>query len=197
MTLFFDFVKTGKIKVRIMFRNMNDRPSTPVRSDDKYFKLYYQFIKHAFGLRYIPSDDGEPVYIRIYLDKLPDKNEKSQEFKKFIYNIPQLDDFKSSNIKIRQDDVADVCSHDHVLLQCVDIVLGAMYFRLNQLHKAIPEGQKRRGKKTIAKEKLYNHIYSLICESVPHFNIGISTGKKDLDFPQWEAPYRHWVFKPY
>lgn len=73
MTLFFSFVKSGKVKVRIMFRNNNDTPSNDDVStaDDKYFKLYYQFIKNAFGFRTLKGN--EKVYVRIYLDQLPDK----------------------------------------------------------------------------------------------------------------------------
>ena len=53
MDLFFDYVKEGKVKVRIMFRKNEDMPSDfrERRSDDKYFKLYYQFLKNAFGLK--------------------------------------------------------------------------------------------------------------------------------------------------
>ena len=46
--LFFDFIRAGKIKVRIMFRRNEDQPTnTQARynSEDKYFKLYYQFLK--------------------------------------------------------------------------------------------------------------------------------------------------------
>jgi len=59
---------------------------------------------------------------------------------------------------IPEDQIAEVKSHNHVLLQCVDIVLGAIQFRLNDLHKVTPEGKWRRGKRTIAKEKLYKMI---------------------------------------
>ena len=75
---------------------------------------------------------------------------------------------------IRNGDVAEVCSHDHVLLQCTDIVLGAMYFRLNNLHLEKPAGSRTRGKRTIAKEKLYKHINSQISSILPHFNIGVN-----------------------
>ncbi len=78
-------------------------------------------------------------------------------------------------------------------MQCLDIVLGSMAFRLNDMHKEKPEGQKRRGKKTIAKEKLYKHINKYIREIKPGFNIGISTGTNS-GFDKWEHPYRHWKF---
>jgi len=190
MTLFFSFIKDGKVKVRIMFRNNTDEPSNPsIESvtDDKYFKLYYQFIKNAFGFRYLTGD--EPVHIRIYLDQLPDTKTKCAEFKKFLLELPQTNDYSKSPMRIRKGDIAEVVSHDHVLLQCLDIVLGAMFFRLNLLHKRIPDGQKRRGKRTIAKEKLYKYIGKQIDDIFPRFNIGESTGARGEAYPDcyWKS----------
>jgi hypothetical protein len=199
IALFFSHVKCGKIKVRIMFRNNKDVPSDYANrsSDDKYFKLYYQFIKHAFGLMYCDVEP-EPVHLRVYLDQLPDKKEKCSEFKRFLVDLPRTSDFSNSSIAIRKSDVAEVKSHNHVLLQCLDIVLGAMYFRLNQLNKAIPDGKTRRGKRTLAKEKLYKHILSEINDIFPNFNIGESTSNRGSQYPDfyWSHQYRHWRFKP-
>jgi hypothetical protein len=69
-----------------------------------------------------------------------------------------------------------------------------MAFRLNDLHLAMPKGRKRRGARTIAKEKLYKHIRSHIIRLKPHFNIGITTGGSPAD--RWSHPYRHWAFVP-
>lgn len=197
MDLFFSYIKDGKIKVRIMFRNINDVPSHPIEnaSDNKYFKLYYQFIKHAFGLKFMPKQ-RDPIYIRIYLDQLPDKKEKCTEFKRFLLQMPLTSDFLKSGIRIRETDIAEVRSHEHVLLQCTDIVLGAMFFKLNELNTVVPPGSKRRGKRTVAKEKLYNHINLLIRDIIPNFNVGISTGNRGYKNPKWESPYRHWLFRP-
>ena len=74
------------------------------------------------------------------------------------------------------DQIAEVDSHEHSILQAVDVVLGSMQFRLNDFHRAKPPGQARRGKKTIAKEKLYKRISQRIRSIYPNFNIGISTG---------------------
>lgn len=197
--LFFDYIQAGKIKMRVMFRKNEDCPSQPMirrHSDDKYFKLYYQFIKHGFGLGNIPPEEGD-VFARIYFDQLPDTKERCDGFKDFIRKLPEIRDYRvaSNHAHIRKEDVADVRSHDHVLLQCADIVLGAMYFRLNELHKEKgPDG--RRGKRTIAKEKLYKHIYQRIAEILPNFNIGISTGARGYRNPDWSLPYSHWRFVP-
>lgn len=200
MDLFFDFVRDGKIKIRIMFRKNEDKPTNYHErhsNDDKYFKLYYQFIKNAFGLKLIPLEEGE-VYLRIYLDQLPDTKEKCDAFKSFLRQLPDIRDFEAvqNRLHIREGDVADVCSHNHILLQCTDVVLGAMYFRLNELHLEKPEGSRTRGKRTIAKEKLYKHIQGRICELLPNFNIGVSTGMRGFENPAWDLPYSHWRFVP-
>ena len=201
MDLFFDFIQSGKIKVRVMFRSNEDRPSNchdRHSNDDKYFKLYYQFLKNAFGLKYIPLEAGD-VFVRIYLDQLPDKKEKCNRFKQYVQDIPNIRDFSDvkNRLHIREGDVAEVRSHEHVLLQCTDIVLGAMYFRLNKFHLEKPDGARVRGKRTIAKEKLYKHINSRIQAMLPSFNIGVSTGERGYKDPSWALPYSHWKFKPY
>lgn len=71
-----------------------------------------------------------------------------------------------------------------------------MAFRLNEMHKEKPEGQRRRGKRTRAKEALYKHINKRIRAIYPRFNIGVSTGTDGLAMNRWLHPYRHWNFLP-
>ena len=193
--LFFDFVAQGKIKVRVMFRRTDDvfiRSGNTV--DDKYFKLYYQFLKHGFGLKNIPPE-CTPANLIVNLDILPDKHGKRDEFKQFLSNMPQTLDFSNVDITIRPRDIIEVNSKDHILLQCTDIVLGSMHFKLNGFDKQKPDGQRIRGRRTIAKERLYKHILSRIQGIFPRFNIGISTGSHNFVNPHWESPYEHWLFK--
>ncbi len=194
--VFFAFVRQGKIKVRIMFRNNENKPTDNevLRGDDKYFKMYYQFVKHAFGLA--ECTHSETTFVRIYLDQLPDKCENCRKFKDYLFNIQNIQSFKDAKVRIRKEDIAEVKSHDHVILQCIDVILGAMFFRLNNLHMAKVEGTKRRGKRTVAKERLYTHINKNIREILPNFNIGISTGSRGASNPHWEHPYEHWSFMP-
>ncbi|ABI69303.1 hypothetical protein Swol_2008 [Syntrophomonas wolfei subsp. wolfei str. Goettingen G311] len=195
--LFFDLIEEGKIKVRIMFTQNARQPVGLTREqiEESYFLLYYQFLKHGFGLIY-SNDTKNPIYLRLYLDQLPDTKAKSDKFKNFIYDLQFQKEFEHANIHIRKEDIAEVDSHDHIILQCTDVVLGAMQFRLNDLHKAIPEGQRRRAAKTIAKEKLYKYINSRIRGIYPGFNIGESTGHKGDISNRWHHPYRHWKFVP-
>lgn len=190
---FFSLIREGKIKVRIMFRKMNDQYEAKSKND-KYFKLYYQFIKHSFGLKFV--SDKEPVNVRIYLDQMPAKREDKDQFKQFLKKIPDTADFQNSIVRIPENQIAEIDSHEHVLLQCVDIVMGAMQFRLNGLHLEKIPGENRRGKRTIAKEELYKHINYRINQIHPNFNVGFSTGTRGYQNPHWESPYEHWLFTP-
>lgn len=197
MDTFFKLVEQDKIKVRIMFTSNANRPVNIERTQRKnsYFLLYYQFFKHAFGFKFCNYTDEE-VRLRINFDYLPDTKEKRSEFKRYIYRLQHQEEFKKSKIVIDKDHIAEVDSRKHYLLQCMDVVLGSMSFRLNDKHKCIPDGKSRRGKKTIAKERLYKHILSNIRKMRANFNVGITTGK-DGDWQNlWAHSYRHWLFVP-
>jgi hypothetical protein len=157
--------------------------------DWEYYLLYYQFVKHAFGLEYVPGN----IRLRLYFDKFPDTAEKSEQFKGFLLGLTKTK--KWQDIDIKREDITEIHSHDHVLLQCLDIVLGAMSFRLNDKHKDIPQGARRRGKRTVAKEKLYKIILSEIRNIRPGFNVGVST-RTESPHDRWRLPYMHWSFVP-
>lgn len=196
MNTFFDLVKRGKIKVRIMFTSNAIKPLEleEVHKHNEYFLLYYQFFKHAFGLRFSNPSRVE-THLRIYFDHLPDTNAKKKVFKNYIHRLQNQVEFKEANLLIDKEHIAEVDSNKHMIMQCMDVVLGSICFRLNDKHKEIPEGQKRRGKRTIAKEKLYKFIVTRIRGVYPNFNIGITTGKDGDWTNYWHHPYRHWLFK--
>lgn len=193
---FFEEVAANNLKVRIMFSQNAWQPTGLTKEDIEmqYFKLYYQFIKHGFGLRYIDKRP-EGTRLRLYLDQLPDTREKVEQFKGFLLGLQHSRAFSDTGITIAKEDITEVRSHDHALLQCLDIVLGSMSFRLNDKHKEKPEGSKHRAKKTRAKETLYRTILREIQAIYPNFNVGISTGMKFDSANKWENPYRHWRFK--
>ncbi len=196
MDTFFEFIQEGKVKIRIMFTQnyIQAINLTKEQREKEFFILYYQFIKHAFGLKHC-SQNGQHVNVRIYFDKLPDTNMKCEEFKEFIYRL-QNTHFLDTNLRMKKEDITEVCSHEHPILQCMDIILGAMHFRLNNGHLEKPEGSRRRGKRTVAKEALYKHINRKIRGIYPNFNVGISTGLQGDIKNLWEHEYRHWCFRP-
>ena len=194
---FFTEILRGKLRIRIMFRQNAHRPQNLTREqvESEYFMLYYQFVKHAFGLMDMP-EHGHPVRIRLYFDDLPDKKEKRQQFKGYVLGLASHNQIVARDIQLLPENITEVRSHDHVLLQCLDIVLGAMAFRLNDKHLEKIPGKRVRGKKTVAKEKLYKVIYTEIAKLRPNFNIGVSTGVADPQHGQWLEPYSHWKFVP-
>ena len=194
---FFDFIEHNVIKIRIMFTHNYRQPINLTREqkDNTFTQLYYQFFKHAFGLQYSNYDPKTEVSLRLYFDELPINPSQKQQFKKFIIDLGQNANFSKANLLIRPEDITEVKSHEHIILQCMDIILGAMYFRLNDLHKEKPPGSFHRGKRTIAKEQLYKSINNRIRAIYPGFNIGISTGIVHPE-DRWNHPYRHWEFIP-
>ncbi|WP_228840592.1 DUF3800 domain-containing protein [Candidatus Protochlamydia phocaeensis] len=196
--VFFSFIKVGHLKVRLMFRhNANE----PILSEDdqknSYFKLYYQFIKHAYGLEYAQLAI-KPTKVRLYFDIFPENREAASKFKGYLLGLNRNAKIRSVGIYFQEEDIAEVRSHEHVLLQCLDIVLGAMHFRLNDKHKELLPGKRRRGKRTIAKEKLYKSILDEIRSikyELRNFNIGMTTS--NIPSTRWKEPYLHWSFVPY
>ena len=196
--LYFNLISASKIKIRIMFTqnvhkasNLND-----YHEENRYFLLYYQFIKHAFGLQYIEPKEKYGFHLSALLDELPEKDDRCKEFKEYLNSLEKYPPFRRRGWQISENDVADVNSKNHIILQGLDIILGGMQFRLNDKHKEKIPGTSNRGKRTIAKEKLYKYINKRIRSIYPNFNIGISTGRPNGHTDRWHHPYRHWLFIP-
>ncbi len=195
---YFSYVASARLKVRIMF-TQNIRVPTNLAQrhyDDQYFLLYYQFIKHAFGLKYADHDPYRAVVVRVLPDKIPDTKDRVEKFKDYLCRIPSSRLMRGENLYIPRDYIADVDSKKHVILQGLDLILGSMCSRLNDKLKEIPPGKRRRGKRTLAKEKLYKEINQQIRAIYPNFNVGVGTACHYGPSDRWTQPYRHWLFMP-
>lgn len=192
----FELLSNDLIKIRIFFKNKQYVPIglTKEQTKAEYPILYYQFIKHGFGLQYANEDRGE-VFLKIHLDNMPLKGEDKKIFLGCLYRLNNDADMQKANIHIRVGDIFEVDSKSHIPLQCMDLILGAICFRLNNKHKEKSDTTGKRGKRTIIKEKLYKHINQKIRDLRPNFNIGESTGFNESK-DRWSHPYRHWSFKP-
>ena len=197
MDLFFSFIKDNKMKVRIMFRDTSQVPSNLTREQihNRYSLLYYQFVKNAFGLVYHDGHSGIPVYLRLYFDEIPYPLDQRHAFKAHIFSLQRNSRFRRANLKIRMEDIVEIDSTKHPILQCMDIVLGSIAFMLNKKNEVCLPGLSGRVKRTIAKEQLFFHILKLIQESdgIEFFDISRST---PIIAPgdYWIMPYRHWKF---
>jgi len=198
MRVFFNEISEGNLVVRVMFTKNSNVPQglTSEQYANEYYLLYYQFLKHGFGLRYMPAH-SKPPRLRLYLDEFGDTEEQISKFKGHLSSIGADKHIRKTGLVLHRRDIAHVRSHDHVLMQCLDVVLGSITFRLNDKHLEKPEGATQRGKRTRAKERLYKFIYKEICRvTKKRLNIGITTGLEKFPDDQWLAPYLHWLFKP-
>jgi hypothetical protein len=197
ITSFFDELRADRLRMRVMFQdneNARQRRASELRHEPCY-KLYYQFIKHAFGLAFMP-ESAEGTRLRLFLDNLPHTKEHSSQFKSHLAALPLNSQLREKRLKLDASHIAEVDSNEHVLLQCIDIILGSMAFRFNEKHTIKAEGAKRRGRRTVAKEKLYKHVLAEIRTLKSHFHPKISTKCEPFPEGAWSMPYRHWLFKP-
>jgi len=194
MNAFFDELAGNYFRVRVLFLDRYLKSSRREGKRTEYFKLYYHFITRAFGWQYAPFTKGEKVYLRLFLDKLPDQGETKETFKQFLSKIPETERFQNVRLVIPPDGISEIDSRKHRIAQAIDVIIGALGFRMNDFHKAKSCG-KMRGKRTRAKEK----VYKVIQERLRDFgvkNIGINTGLYGNWQRLWTDPIRLWRLKP-
>ena len=120
---FFRELVESDIRVRVMFRQNAQRPEglSAEQVDNEFFLLYYQFIKHRFGFHHItPSKDR--TRLRLYFDQFPHTGEKVAAFKGYLMGLQRNPGIAAAGVTIALEDIAEVRSHEHVLLQCLDII---------------------------------------------------------------------------
>lgn len=86
INLFFTYVKIGDIKIRIMFKQNAYvfKQLDKIKYQNEFQLLYYQFIKHAFGLDYCVKNSDDEIILKLYFDQLPDTKEKNSELDKTL-----------------------------------------------------------------------------------------------------------------
>lgn len=192
----FDIIERGDMKIRIMFtQNMYIPRLKEYQIGHDYFMLYYQFIKHAFGLQWsVP--DGSTASAALLLDDVPHNSEKFHQFKDYMSSLSTFPVWTRAGFKIAYEDITDINSKHHNVLQALDVVLGGMQSRLNEKHTKPHPPAKRRSKRAKAKSRVYAAIIARIQKIYPRFNVGVSTATLDGLHMRFEHPYRHWLFIP-
>ena len=140
----FDLMEEGLVRMRVMFTQNSNKPLglSDYQLENQYFLLYYQLIKHSFGLMHC----GQPHVTRrvsIFLDEMPRHPDNILQFKNYLASLSSFPKFVAAGVEIRAENITGVSSHDHVILQALDIVMGAMQFRLNDKHLDKPPGKFR------------------------------------------------------
>jgi Protein of unknown function (DUF3800) len=190
----FDLVEARKIKIRLLFTQNQYQAVglTQAHKENEYQILYYQLIKHAFGFKFCNPSSHEFINLRIFLDRMEDTKVKKELF--FNYLLSLNSQLIHWNVVIKKENIAEIDSAAHVLAQAIDVIIGAMQFRLNDKHLEKREGEKRRGRRTLAREEVYKHINTRIQRLRRGFNIGVSTSWDGNISNLWHHPYRHWNF---
>ena len=196
MEAFFAEVRAGHLRVRVMFRSNALGPFglTPGEIHSAYFRLYYHFIKHAVGLLHRPASEGA-AGLRLHFDEFPETREAVTQFRGLLLGLKDIARIRRARLSLQLENIVEIRSHDHVLAQCLDVVLGAMAFHLNGWHKDVVAATGVRGKRTAAKEALFTVIRDQICAIRPGFDAGVSTPTAKLS-ERWAASYLHWSFTP-
>ena len=129
---FFRYVRAGDIKVRIMYSPNNELNQYPHGQDYLYTKLYYIFIKRAFSVFY----SGEDINLKIFFDELPESLKISTSFKRHlvsgIVNVPKN---ALNKVSLYKNNIFEVDSREHAVLQCIDVILGTIEFYINSAKK--------------------------------------------------------------
>lgn len=91
---FFDLLHANLVKMRVMFsQNIYQVGHLEYDSNEAYLKLYYQFIKHAFGLSHCNPLADKDISVAVLLDEVPEKESNFIEFKKRVANLTNDSNF--------------------------------------------------------------------------------------------------------
>ena len=184
MDLFFTYVKAGKINARVMLTNNNDLDRIPNSLDETYCKFYYLFIRYAFSLFYAKKD----IQIRLALDDLPETKESCKNLKEhLVKNLKRVDFFDCNKVVLQAQDIEEVDSRKHPILQCVDVLIGIVDFALNS------SAEDRTSKRGKAKWQVWKFVESKIYEIHPDLILDATT-KPIKSHKGWLDPYKHFVY---
>lgn len=191
LNLFFNFVCEGKIKVRVMFCNNNYLHHNHEKKEAATFnKFYYFFLRYSFALNYSPSD----INLRIMFDELPDKKSVNDDFKQhLIENLNIKARFSTEHsVSLNLENIHEVDSRKHLVLQCVDVIVGILdYFCNSYISESYISSKKEMGRYMVMK-----YIFSFINEQNPLFEI-LETTPQLLSKKGWNLKYAHYLYKPY
>ena len=189
-SLLFELVRDDKLRLRILFTDNSNFPASLAHQKftQRYLRLYLFLIEKVFDFEFRQPNDA-PARLRLMLDELPISNDDKRIFRQQLYKLNSGPAFRGGNVLVFPDAIGEIDSRIHVLLQCLDIVLGAMQFRMNarDADAACPKGNR-----PAAKLRLSSHILSLVRSIHPDFRMEISTPVAPGQ--GWLGNYRHHLY---
>lgn len=147
-------ISKGDIKYRQMFLDRAYQYDGPKDSSelDVQYKLYYQFIKHTFGIQYL---SGHDIEILIRLDGHSSQKHKDNLQKFVEEDIPN---------KISRNDISlnvtYIDSRKHINLQVCDVLMGSAGYYGNKYFLRREAKQRGMTEKQKIKFELAKYIYN-------------------------------------
>ena len=185
LDLFFTYVQSSKIRARVMFSKNEELDVLPSSVDETYCKFYYLFIRYAFSIFYAKKD----LSLRLTFDDLPETKTACDKFKKYlVQNLNALEIVSCNRVWLNETDIEEVDSKKHLILQCMDVVMGLVDFSLNATR------EERASKRGQARMNVWKFVANKIKEFHPDFIMDITTGLLN-SHKGWIDPYKHFVYK--
>lgn len=161
------------------------RRDIPHSLNDTYTKFYFAFIKNAFNIFYAKKN----IKLRILFDDLPETKEQCAKFKKIlIHSIISNRKPNTNKVFIKKQDIVEVDSQKHILLQCMDVITGLLDFSLNTDVYEIKQSNRAK-----AKQKVWEFVLQKILEINPSINFDKTTSPI-YSHKGWNCPYQHFVY---
>jgi hypothetical protein len=172
-------------------------PTDPPLSDlDIQFRICYQFLKHSFGLSFMPKAVAGFDTILIRMDTHSSQKHK-EKLKQFTEQLPKL--LNRTDLDIR---LAHVCSHHLMRIGVCDILMGAAGSYGNRMHDRRDEGVRGMTPKQKCRLDLAKYIYDGLrrlnntTRGKNAFNWFESTGHDGNIENRFNHKIRIWKFHP-
>ena len=160
---------------------------------DVQFKVYYQFLKHHFGFKYLPERNAK---IFIKLDDHSSHRHK-KELEKFSNELPNILERKDLTVSIKY-----VKSSKHLRLQICDLLMGAAGSHGNKGSEIRKLGQRGMTQKQKVRHDFCKFVYNKFKvlnknkRGAGAFNWFESTGIGSDMVNRYEHKARFWKFIP-
>jgi hypothetical protein len=172
------------------------RGEIPLSDLEVQYRIYYQFLKHAFGLRHLPNPSGSPVKIQVNLDDHSSKTEKAR-LVQFAEQLPAHLDRADLDIS-----VGYLNSSKNTLLQVSDLVMAAAGSHGNKMQQKRVPGKRGMTPKQRLRDELCAHVYNgfrkldALKRSTKAFNWFETTGHDGDRANRFHHALRIWKFVP-
>lgn len=176
-------------KYRQMFMDRAFRYTGTTSSDlDSQFKVYYQFLKHCFGLEFVE----DKISVKFKLD-----THSSYQHKERLTSYIKSRSVGNVNIKVEFVD-----SKKSIPLQICDLLMGSAGYYGNKVDWDLITGKKRRTKNQIMKSDFGKEVYNLLrrvdskFRGSKAFNWFETTGTDGSTSNRYHHKMRIWKFIP-